>query len=855
MKSSAAVGKLCSTETIALLRKEIDDAGGNEVFFVGTTDDARRVVSVRVAARGNASQVPAFFHAVDQGDVVIHNHPGGNLTPSNADLSLAGSFGEMSVGFYIIDNAVERVYVAVPAYEKIKRTPLDEEGLRSMFTAGSELAHEVGAFEVRPQQSEMMEVVTRAFNENKVSLIEAGTGVGKTLAYLVPAAIWSTTNKERVVVSTHTINLQEQIIEKDIPVLQKAVDENLSAALLKGRSNYVCRRKLKRIEITPELFVDESAVSQVAAIAEWAHATHDGSRSELPFSPSPAAWNQVAAESDFCLRARCDHFTRCFVQQARRKAATANILIVNHHLLFADMSVRKQTGSYSAPAVLPAYRRLIVDEAHNIEDVATSYLGRRVTRQGLAMTLGRLVGRQTQGRHSPRGLLIYLQMRLGAARNVDKRESQAVDTYIENRLIPAIEECRDVAAAFFDAVADLVENTAGDRRTGNGGQLRVTDDVRALDEFAGLRDTEAAGLVETLGRTGELIGELAKRVDGMLDEDDMAARGDVAELAATANRLTATAAMLNDLFCAEPDTAMVYWFESRKGPREPVSVNEAPLDVAEELATNFYPRIKTVVMTSATLSVGAEFQYIEERIGLDHVPAGRYESVMLDSPFDYQRQAIVGIPNDLPAPNERRFAEETASLAADIMYTTGGRAFVLFTSFGMLDKVYDQVAPVLAERGIRTLRQGSRPRRVLLSEFRDDATSVLFGTDSFWAGVDVEGDALQCVVITRLPFRVPTEPVQAARAELIKERGGNPFMNYTVPQAVIKFRQGFGRLIRRKTDRGAVLIFDGRILTKYYGRLFLKSLPPARVVQGTRQQILDELNAFWRRTVTPETEG
>lgn len=847
MMSITSVRKLFSDKTCAAMRKEIADAAGNEVFFVGSTDENRVIVSIRVAARGNADQVPAFFHAVDQGDVVIHNHPGGDLTPSNADLSLAGSFGEMSVGFYIVDNEVARVYVAVPAYERIELKPVEPGELRPMFSSDSSLATEIGAFEVRPQQSDMMDVVARAFNENKVSLIEAGTGVGKTLAYLVPAAVWTLRNNERVVVSTHTINLQEQLIQKDIPVLQRTLDDSLTAALLKGRSNYVCRRKMRRIDMNPELFVDESLTSQVAAITAWARDTEDGSKSELHFSPAPAAWRQVAAESDFCLRARCDHFTTCFVQRARRAAAAARILVVNHHLLFADLAVRKQTGSYAAGAVLPPYKRLILDEAHNIEDVATSYLGRRVTRHALGITLGRLVGARSQGKRSPGGLLVYLRMRLSSLRNVNERELNAIDDYIENRVVPAIEECRDAASAFFDAISDFVDRTV--KSSTGGGQLRIAEDVRESGEFTVLRDNEAIPLSRLLNRTAELLSELAKRTDDIVDQDDKEARGDAAELVSISSRLTVTATLVYDLFGGEHTSELVHWIDSKRGPRDPVSVNEAPLDIAEEFATHFYPRVKTVVLTSATLSVGETFRYINHRIGLDRVPCNRYESILLDSPFDYAGQAMVGIPNDLPKPNETGFAEQTAELAAKTLAVTGGRAFVLFTSFGMLDTVYDRVAPVLAAQGIKTLRQGSRPRHVLLNEFRDDVSSVLFGTDSFWAGVDVEGDALQCVVITRLPFRVPTEPVQAARAELIKERGGNPFLDYTVPQAIIRFRQGFGRLIRRKTDCGAVLVFDTRILAQYYGKLFLRSLPPANVVKGSRRDVIKELESFWQERI------
>jgi len=838
---------MLSAEAASSIRREIADAGGNEVFFVGKTDDTRCVVAVNVAARGNAEQVPAFFHCVDAGDVVIHNHPGDDLTPSDADLHLAGRFGEMSVGFFVIDNRAANVYVVVPPFERVERVLLEPDKLAPIFAADGAFARTLREFEVRPQQATMMEYAARSFNDGTVCLIEAGTGVGKTLAYLVPATRWALANRERVVVSTNTINLQEQLIHKDIPLLQSALGARVNAALLKGRTNYLCMRKLRRVEQHPELLVGESPADELAGLIEWANNTADGSRSDLPFTPSAETWSQVSAEPDFCLRAQCTHFRECFLQRARRAAVAADILVVNHHLLFADVAVRKQTGSFSDVAVLPPYKRLIIDEAHNVEDVATSYLGRTVSRHGLGLTLGRLVGQKRRGRRGPAGLLVYVRVRLGAARRANPRESEALDAFIENKVIPLIEECREVATAFFDAVSEFMIDAVTYAESSR--KLRIVDDVRDSESFSALKRNEATALTGLLTKLSARVYELVQRCEFVVEEDDHNARGDLGELKAISRRLAGAATVISEVFGNEQQDNTVYWIETRSGPRDPVSLNCAPLDIADELASNFYPQVKSIVLTSATLSVGGQFEFIESRIGLDQLPASRYCSLMLDSPFDYSRQAMVGIPDDMPKPDESLFVEQVAAATIEAVRITGGRAFVLFTSFGMLGSVYEQVASILNGQGIKTLRQGSKPRHVLLDEFRRDIGSVLFGTDSFWAGVDVEGEALQCVIMTRLPFRVPTEPVQSARAELVKERGGNPFIEYTVPQAIIKFRQGFGRLIRRKTDRGAVLIFDKRILQQYYGRLFMGSLPPAQVVKGSREKVMERLSVFWKERV------
>jgi len=564
-----SVDSMLSSEAAETIRNEIAAAGGNEVFFVGTPDDERRVTSVTVAARGNAEEVPAFFHCVDAGDVVLHNHPGDDLTPSTADLHLAHVFGEMSVGFFITDNNADRLYVVVPPFERVERVLLDTDDLSALFSADGAFADTLDGYEVRPQQTDMMAHVSGAFNDNKVHLIEAGTGIGKTLAYLVPAARWALANRERVIISTNTINLQEQLVHKDIPLLQRTVDKSLTAALLKGRTNYLCLRKLNRIKQHPELLLGDSPSNQLDAIVEWAQSTGDGSRSDLPFSPSADAWSQVAAEPDFCLRAQCDHFRACFVQQARRAAVAANILVVNHHLLFADLAVRKQTGSFTSVAVLPPYKRLILDEAHNIEDVATSYLGRSVSRLGLAMTLGRLVGQRRRGRRGPAGLLVYLRVRLGAAGRANPRESEAIETFIENRVIPLIEECREAGTVFFDAVCEFMNGVVTD--TEGGKKLRIVDEVDETELFAALRNGEAVPLAGLLKRLSGQIYELARRSEVIVDDEDKNAQGDLGELKAIARRVAAAASVVTEVFAGDGrQDNMVYWIETRRRPREPV---------------------------------------------------------------------------------------------------------------------------------------------------------------------------------------------------------------------------------------------------------------------------------------------
>ena len=372
--TTSAAAALIADAVRETMRAEINAAEGNEVFFVGRADERGIVTEIAVGARGNPGAVSAFLNKASPGDVVIHNHPSGPLAPSDADIEFSSMFGGMSVGSYIVDNAVERAYVVVPVFEKIETKKINPKQAGAMLRPGGAIQEGLSSYEFRSQQVDMMETVIDAFNDEGIALIEAATGTGKTLAYLIPAILWATTNGERIVVSTNTINLQEQLIHKDIPMLRRVLGIEFDAILMKGRGNYVCLRKLQKVASDVDLFSTTADRKMLADVIAWARKSKDGDRSQLSFVPPEELWEKVSSEADFCLRAKCPHFKNCFVNRARRKAAQSDIIVANHHLLFADIALRKQLGSYSELAVLPPYQRLIVDEAHNVEDVATSYI-------------------------------------------------------------------------------------------------------------------------------------------------------------------------------------------------------------------------------------------------------------------------------------------------------------------------------------------------------------------------------------------------------------------------------------------------------------------------------------------------
>jgi ATP-dependent DNA helicase DinG len=838
-----ALNKYFADTVIDTMRAEIEASDGNEVFFLGATDEARVVVKVVPLARGNEEAVPAITELARVGDVVIHNHPGGSLAPSSADISIASSIGQAGVGFYIVDNAVTQVYevVAAFAHKKIERLDVDE--LAAILMPGGAVERKLKNYEHRKQQIDMMRVVARGFNEDGIVAIEAGTGTGKTLAYLIPAIYWALQNKERAVISTNTINLQEQLMKKDIPMLLSALNVDCKSVLVKGRGNYVCLRKLFMLEREFDLLTAPEERETLNSIIAWTKKTRDGSRSDLNFVPKLDIWEKVNSESDTCMRARCTYFGDCFVNKARREAASADLLIVNHHLLFADLSVRSVTQSYSDMAILPGYNRVIFDEAHNIEDSASSYFGARVTRMGLLRQLGRIHHRQK--RKQDAGLMAILRGKLmRLERAYEKIDETILD--IQNEIIPLKNELELRVGEAFDAISEFVMSKFPE----SNGEVKMRIGPDFGDDERWREDCVPAveKLLYDLRAFNSRISLVLKRLT-VLEKDlkeEVSFADERIELRAASNRLDVAASNIEDVLFKD-SLDRIRWIEANSSGRmNVVRLFSVPLDVGPMLAEHVYGVFPTVILTSATLTVVDRFDFFSSRTGLDRLESERLNFLALPSPFDFENQAIIGIPTDIPMVSDPKYRESLIRAIFKCLSITQGRAFLLFTSFGMLNSVYSELAPDLERLlGINVLRQGDDNRTSLLDRFRRDTSSVLFATLSFWEGVDVEGESLECVTLVKLPFKVPDDPVTQARAEDIERRGGNSFADYSVPLAVIKFKQGFGRLIRNQTDHGAVLILDKRIVEKFYGQAFLNSLPTCHVVSGKSEDVFNEFQHFF----------
>ncbi len=833
-------------DAIVQLHEAIVDAGGHEVFFAGTLGADGKVERVRVLARGHASAVPAIFEGLDIREVVIHNHPGDDLTPSEPDLQLAAMYSNHGHGMFIIDNEASQVYVVVEPFVPKQAALLNIRELEAAFRPDGPMAKNLPAFEVRPQQAQMMEAIAEAFNTDSFAVVEAPTGVGKTVAYLIPAVLWAIRNKERIVVSTRTINLQEQIIEKDLPLLKRCLDVSFEACLVKGRGNYLCLRKLERALAEVDLFQDEAARNRLTAIADWVNRTEDGSLSDLPFVPGRELWDKVNSEADTCSGGRCPNQQKCFVGKARRAMARADILVTNHHMFFSDMAVKREANDFSAMAVLPVFHRVILDEAHSIEDSATEYLGVSATRSASQHLFNRFL-RSEGGRE--RGFLTMLKNRLmKECPQLSPDEYEQLLGIIEDNLMPALTAARTTTEAAFEALRALTGERCG--QVGRDIKWRLTQEVLDTTEIRELhRDymMPATENLRSLMRACEELHRRLRQVPPAPGTAEAAIAADAVELRAYADRIKSLGGVLSECTSQELAENTVRWVEIDARNPQFARMVRCPLEVGEPLAESIYGQLKTVVMTSATLTVQQKFDYLFKRLGLDRVPAGRVRSVILDSPFDYPTQAMLCIPSDGVDPTDRTFFDLSVDSIRRILAISKGHAFVLFTAFSALNHAYRQLEDELRAAGITPLCQGKATRTQLLEEFRRDTTSVLFATDSFWEGVDVAGEALQCVILPKLPFRVPTEPIHEARAEAIQAAGGNPFMEYSVPLAVIKFRQGFGRLIRRRTDWGAVVILDKRLVTKYYGKVFLDSLPRVPVVRRPQMEMFQTLEEFFNQ--------
>jgi ATP-dependent DNA helicase DinG len=655
--------------------------------------------------------------------------------------------------------------------------------MKSIFGPDGLIAKAHPEYEHRPGQIDMAEAVLRAFEQKRHLIVEAGTGTGKTLAYLVPAIAAACGSGARIVISTGTKNLQEQLMEKDIPFLQDLLPKKFRATVMKGRNNYACLHRIKRAESTP-ILEGLDQIDQFDEVFRWVMQTETGDRGELSNLPENLPfWRHIDARSDTCLGQKCPDYDPCFITRMRQRAIDADVIVVNHHLFFADLALRN--GAYGA--VLPDYAAVILDEAHQIEDVASEYFGLGVSSYQIDDLLRDLSYLKFEDRETQRQFshLSARVQRFADAFWVSFREGRGLEGRFA--LAPRRSPSPQAERGWGEDVRDPHHPTPTLPASGEGA-VNANDSYSALDNALHRLETSLDALKDPPTDAENILRRVRQlRFD------------------------------LNFINKAE-DKQFVYWIERRgRG----VFLRASPIDVSGLLQDRLFEKVPTVVLTSATLSSAGNFRFIRERLGLDQA-----EEMIAESIFDFPNQAVLYLPPQMPDPRSPQWGRAAAEEVIKIVNATEGRAFVLSTSNAGMNELYERVA---SQIDYPCFVQGSTSKGELLKKFRSTPNAVLFATSSFWQGVDVRGEQLSCVIIDKLPFAVPSDPVVAARQRNIDEQGGSSFYEYSVPQAVISLKQGLGRLIRSTTDRGVLAVLDPRLRTKMYGKTFLQSLPPCRI--------------------------
>ncbi|BBH20952.1 ATP-dependent helicase DinG [Paenibacillus baekrokdamisoli] len=693
----------------------------------------------------------------------------------------------------------------------------------------------VPGYEEREPQNMMFQEVIDALESDRHLLIEAGTGTGKSLGYLIPALYYGVQHNKKIVVSTHTINLQEQLRQRDLPLLQAVMPYPFRAAVFKGRGNYLCLRKFEGKVHTRDFAAPVEDRITSAQMVVWLSETENGDQEELNFGNRGAEfWSTVSSDADSCLNRSCPWFKRCYYHRAKQEANLADVVITNHSMLFTDIRADHR--------LLPGFEHLIVDEAHHLEEVAGKHLGTQLSYHTVQHPVGRLC------KDARNGQLIQLKHRIA---NEDTDYADKWQEEIDS-VVPVFGELRDEWDRLFDLLFSLLgAGNGGPQESSSGETGQFILRLRSSKLPSKWQDAQAIEEVVN-GLLSQIIRPLDKMFQSMKDEcKDPALIALVTDLSGTVKDLTRARDELRQFMKADK-AENVYWIEANSNFRaKSIHLYAVPADVSSQLRSFFFDTKKSVVLTSATLSVQKSFQYACEQLGLEQDEEhGRLKTVQLPSPFNYRDQALVIIPRNFPvlkgAAGDPLFNEMLVKSLAEAAIETKGRMLVLFTSYKMLKQVYDPLKEALMPSGIQLLGQGidSGNRSKLTRRFQQQAASVLLGTSSFWEGVDIPGDALTCLAIVRLPFQPPNNPLVEAKSEMLQEQKLNPFMKLSIPQAVIKFKQGFGRLVRTTKDRGIVLIYDTRVIDTYYGKYFLYSLPGPKIEHMHLEQIVPRIREW-----------
>ena len=801
-----------SKESLQTIKKYLEEQNNKSMIFKATFDEDELIQEPFFLSLYKKKSFEETLTKVARNEVVIRTTKPNQLYPSDMELELSEElYTRRNIAYCLLSSDLDDFYFV----QDIDRIFLEDIDIKNYFSKDGILAKEIKGFEYRQEQEEMAQYIQEAINEDKKIIVEAGTGTGKTLAYLIPAIKWAVVNKKKVIIATNTINLQEQLLLKDIPLAKSIIKDEFSYVLVKGRNNYVCKRLFNELALGKNIDIETFSIEareQIEYILKWGNKTKTGDKAELPFEVYPDVWELVQSTTELCLGKKCPYRKECFYMKTRMEKMEADILISNHHVFFADLNVRAETDFDSEYLILPRYDMVIFDEAHNIESVARSYFSVEVSKISFTRLLNRIYQRKNK-RKKEKSALIRVED------TIDEKDLEDSQQYIDllNTLKEEISILQNIGDEYFDEIRKIYEtNTeAPIKKSLNNFEMTKSRFLENLREKKDIFQTKLADFLNLMMSFNNVIDEEKDKNPEVINFN---------------NHLKMFKAYIDSFkfINSFEDDNYIYWLDINS-KRTNVVLTATPLNIAQKLSTVLFDNLDRLVFASATIVVNGSFDYFKKSLGLDEEDC---IEAIIKSPFDYNEQMSVYIPSDIQdSENINAFVSDASRFILNILLKTNGKAFILFTSYTMLNQIYYSISKKLKDKGFEVFLHGDKPRSQLIKEFKEAENPILFGTTSFWEGVDVQGENLSNVIITKLPFLVPTDPVVSAISKKIEENGGNSFTDFQLPEAIIKFKQGVGRLIRKKTDSGNIFILDNRILKKRYGSLFINALPSQKNIK------------------------
>ena len=801
-----------SEESLQIIKKYLQENNNKSMIFKATFDEDELIQEPFFLSLYKKKSFEETLTKVVRNEVVIRTTKPNQLYPSDMELELSEElYTRRNIAYCLLSSDLDDFYFV----QDIDRIFLEDIDIKNYFSKDGILAKEIKAFEYRQEQEEMAQYIQEAINEDKKIIVEAGTGTGKTLAYLIPAIKWAVANKKKVIIATNTINLQEQLLLKDIPLAKSIIKDEFSYVLVKGRNNYVCKRLFNELALGKNIDIETFSIEareQIEYILKWGNKTKTGDKAELPFEVYPDVWELVQSTTELCLGKKCPYRKECFYMKTRMEKMEADILISNHHVFFADLNVRAETDFDSEYLILPRYDMVIFDEAHNIESVARSYFSVEVSKISFTRLLNRIYQRKNK-RKKEKSALIRVED------TIDEKDLEDSQQYIDllNTLKEEISILQNIGDEYFDEIRKIYETNTESPIKKSLNNFEMTKS-RFLENLREKKDIFQSKLTDFLN--------LMISFNNVIDEE----KDKNPEVINFNNHLKIFKAYIDSFkfINSFEDDNYIYWLDINS-KRTNVVLTATPLNIAKKLSSVLFDNLDRLVFASATIVVNGNFGYFKKSLGLDEEDC---IEAIIKSPFNYDEQMSVYIPSDIQdSENINAFVSDASRFILDILLKTSGKAFILFTSYTMLNQIYYSISKKLKDKGFEVFLHGDKPRSQLIKEFKEAENPILFGTTSFWEGVDVQGENLSNVIITKLPFLVPTDPVVSAISKKIEENGGNSFTDFQLPEAIIKFKQGVGRLIRKKTDSGNIFILDNRILKKRYGSLFINALPSQKNIK------------------------